>query len=305
MKRFITKKGDQKHKSLAIRFSNQFWMWMLLLPALSMVFFIQWIPVLKGMWMSLFETKGYSTVGFVGLENYKNILTDTIFSTTLLNTFKYVFWSIVIGAIPPFILALFLNEIVHGRNTFRFLTYLPNVAPALAVSIIWSCIYSPAQSGLFNSILSTVGIPPQQWLLDKNMTIPLIILSMSWSGAPGTALIYYSALQGISQDLYEAATLDGAGMCRKLFTVTIPQIAPTLLLMIVRQVISVFQIMQEPLIMTNGGPSNASLSLNLSSYNMAFVYGQVDRSLALGTVTFIILIIITIFYLKLEKKISD
>ena len=75
--------------------------------------------------------------------------------------------------------------------------------------------------------------------------------------------------------------------------------------MIVRQVISVFQIMQEPLIMTNGGPSNASLSLNLSSYNMAFVYGQVDRSLALGTVTFIILIIITIFYFKLEKKISD
>lgn len=298
-------KSENRRTKFYHTFKNEFFMWILLVPTVISLIIGAWDPILKGMFTSLFKTRGFSAVEFVGLKNYANVLSDTMFMATISNTFKYVFWSLLFGGIPPIIIAIIFQEVLHFRKTIRLLTYIPSVAPSLAVSVIWVSIYSSSTGGLLNQLLALFGANPQVWLENPKLTIPLIMISASWTGIPGTVLLYFAGLQTVNQELYEAATIDGAGIMRRLRTVTLPHLYPTILLMWVRQIIGIFQIFQEPLIMTDGGPNNASLSINLTAYKMAFVYGQVDRSLALSTVVFIILMVITVFYFKLDKKINE
>ncbi len=284
---------------------NETLMWLLLLPTVFTLILCHWNPIFRGMLTSLFQTRGFKLVEFVGLLNFKNVLTDTMFLQTLSNTFQYVFWSLVIGVIPPLAIAIAVNEVVHFKQGFKVLTYLPAVAPALAASIIWMNIFSPSSGGMLNIFLNWIGLPASKWLLNENLTIPLIVISMTWKGYGATMLLYLSSLQSVSQDLYEAATIDGAGVWKRLFKITIPHLGPTMLLMLVNQIIGVFQIFDQPLVMTDGGPNNASLTLGLTSYKMAFSYMQVDRSMALGTVSFFILLIATLFYFWMQKKLED
>ena len=283
---------------------NEALMWMLLLPTVFTLILCHWNPIFRGMITSLFQTKGFKLVEFVGLKNFKNVLTDTMFLRTLLNTVQYVVWSFVLGAIPPLAIAIALNEVVHFKQGFKILTYLPAIAPGLAASLIWVNIFSPSPGGMLNILMNALGLPISQWLLNESLTIPLIVVSMTWKGYGATMLLYLSALQSVSQDLYEAAVIDGAGIWRRIFKITIPHLGPTMLLMWVQQIISVFQIFDQPLVMTDGGPNNASLTLGLTSYKMAFSYMQVDRSMALGTVSFFILLIATLFYFRMQKKLE-
>lgn len=283
---------------------NEALMWLLLLPTVFTLVLCHWNPIFRGMITSLFSTKGFKLVEFVGLQNFKNVLTDTMFLATLANTVEYVIWSFVLGALPPLAIAIALNEVVHFKQGFKILTYLPAIAPALAASLIWLNIFSPSSGGMLNVLMSKLGLPTSQWLLDEKLTIPLIVVSMTWKGYGTTMLLYLSSLQSVSQDLYEAAVLDGAGIWRRLFKITIPHLGPTMLLMLVQQLIGVFQIFEQPLVMTDGGPNNASLTLGLTSYKMAFSYMQVDRSMALGTVSFFILLIATLFYFRMQKKLE-
>lgn len=308
MKTAVSKKQvDVKKRYSAVigSLKKETLMWLLLVPTVLSLIICQWNPVIKGLILSFFKTKGYTAVAFAGLANYKAVLTDSMFIQTLINTVMYVVWSLIIGALPPIIIAILLHETVHGKQTFKVLTYLPAVAPALAVSLIWRSLYSPTASGLLNLLLAKLGIPAQQWLLNEHMTIPLIVLSMTWSGCPGSVLLYLAGLQSVSQDLYEAAIIDGAGIWKRIFKITLPHLAPVILLLTVRQIIGVFQIMDLPLVMTDGGPNNASLSLNLTAYKMAFTYMQVGRSLSLGTVSFVILLAVTAFYFMLDKKFGE
>ena len=290
-------------KLVAVR--NQSAMWLLLLPTVCILILCHWWPIFRGMTTSLFQTKGFKLVEFAGLKNYANVLSDTMFLQTLSNTFQYVLWSLVIGIIPPLALAIMINEVAHFKQGFKVLTYLPAIAPGLAASLIWMNIFSPAPGGMLNVMLNAMGLPISQWLLNANLTIPLIVVSMTWKGYGVTMLMYLSSLQSVSQDLYEATAIDGAGIWMRMFKITIPHIAPTMLLMIVNQIIGVFQVFDQPLVMTDGGPNNASLTLGLTSYKMAFSYMQVDRSMALGTVSFFILLIATIFYFRMQKKLEN
>ncbi|MDD3766410.1 MAG: sugar ABC transporter permease [Eubacteriales bacterium] len=279
--------------------------WALLLPTVYALALCKWYPQIYGFVLSFFKTKGYTPMEFVGFLNYINVVTDTLFLHTLWNSLTYVLLSFVVGFIPPIILAILLNEVIHWNKLFRISSYIPYVSPFLAVSIIWANIYHPSSGGLLNMFLGKFGIGPHVWLLDSRLTILLIIISMTWNGCPGTAIIYLAALKSISQEWYESATIDGAGVWRKFMHITLPSISPVLLLMAVKQVIAVFQVMEQPLVMTGGGPNNASTTLNLTIYDMAFKYMQVDRSLALGVVSFLILVIITVGYFYLQNRIEE
>ena len=283
---------------------NESMMWLLLVPTVFTLILCSWNPIIRGMYTSFFTTRGFSVVEFVGLQNYINVINDTMFIKTLVNTFSYVFWSLLIGILPPLAIAIAINETVHFKEGFKILLYLPAVAPGLAVSIIWMNMYSPASGGMLISILQIFNLPTSQWLLNEKLVIPLIVISMTWKGYATTMLLYLSSLQSLSQDLYEAAIIDGAGLWKRITKITIPHMAPTLLLMIVNQIIGVFQVFDQPLVMTDGGPNNASLTLGLTSYKMAFSYMQVDRSMALGTVSFLILLGATLFYFKMQKKLE-
>ena len=279
--------------------------WLLLIPSFYALYIVMWKPVVTGAYMSMFETQGYDLVKFVGIKNYITVLSDPVFLQTLLNTLQYVFWSIIIGFFLPIIVAIALNELVHFKSLFRTLVYLPVLVPMVAASLIWYFMYLPGESGVLNMLMAKIGFGPEQWLQNPNLTIMLIVISMTWKSFGSTVVIYLASLQGISQDLYEASTIDGASVVKKTMHITIPQIMPTALLMFVAQIISVFQTMNQPMIMTDGGPNNASLTISLHAYYEAFRYMRADSSLAIGIVSFAILLVMTIFYFKLQKRLED
>lgn len=275
--------------------------WILIIPSIILFVLIIWRPIVIGISYSFFDLKGFTPVKFVGLDNYRDVLSDTNFIQTLWNTVRYVFWSLVIGFPLPFILAIMLNEMVHSQSYFKNVYYLPVIIPSIATSLIWQMIYMEGDGGLLNSILYNFGVEPMRWLSNKELVIPLIITSMTWNGFGGTVLMYLGTLQGINNELYEAARLDGAGVWGRMRYIMFPHMKGVLALMFVQQIIGIFNITERPLTMTGGGPNGASLSLGLTNYFYAFKYAQFDRSLALGVITFIILIGLTVLYLNMDK----
>lgn len=279
--------------------------WLLLLPAVLCMYFFVLRPQLISVYWSFFNMNGYTVGDFVGLDNYVRIIKDPMFIKALKNTFVYVFWSLLLGYAFPIFTAVMMNEILRGRKTMRFLVYFPSAMPAVSVMMLWFLIYYPDASGLLNIILSWVGIEPQIWLQDSRHTIMYIIICMTWSGAGATAIYYFSALQEVSRELYEAAIVDGAGFWRRFRVVTFPHISGVALLFLVRQIVGVFSVMEQPLQMTDGGPDGASMTLGLLAYKYGFVSVRPQLSMAINVIMFLILIVFTGFYFYLNKKVED
>lgn len=225
----------------------------------------------------------------------------------LWNNCQYVFWSLIIGFLPPLIFAIMLNELVHFKSFFRVVTYIPAVIPGIAAMLMWYFMYYPDQTGLLNMVLMKLGMEPYQWLNDPNFTIIGITIYSTWKGFPGAMLLYFAALQGVSVELYEAALIDGAKPWKRFWNVTRPAIEGLLLLNLVRQIIGVFQTMEQPLAMTGGGPNGASTTLSFQLYQYGFNSGgkAVGQAMALGVIIFMILIVFTIFYFWLNKKVEN
>lgn len=278
--------------------------WLLLLPTVIVLYLIIWRPMVTGTIWSFFSMKGYTPTKFVGLKNYIEVIKDTQFLPTMANTLVYVFWSLIVGFVPPIIIAVMINEMVHFKNGFRVLIYLPAVIPGVAALLMWYYMYYPDAAGLLNTVLIKMGMEPYTWLNDGRFTILYITIAMTWSGLPSAMLLYYASVQSISAELYEAAIIDGAGLIRRIRHITFPQLRGIILLNFVRQIISVFQVNEQPMAMTGGGPSNASLSLGFQLYKYGFVNGRAGHALALGVIMFLILIVFTCFYFYLNKKIE-
>ena len=279
--------------------------WLLMLPALFALYFMIWRPQVMGFVWSFFKMNGYTPSGFIGLKNYMDVISNTAFLQTLLNTLQYVVWSLIIGFLPPIVIAIVLNEMKYCKGFFKTVLYLPSMLPAIAVMLMWYFIFYPDATGLLNMILGHFGIEPKLWLNNQSLAIPLIVVSMTWKSMGSAMLLYFSALQTVNTELYEVALIDGAGMLKRVRYVTIPQISGVLILNFVNQIIAVFQVMEQPLAMTGGGPDGASMSLGLQLYNYAFVSGRIGQALALGGVMFVFLIISTCFYFYLNRKVEQ
>ena len=279
--------------------------WTLICPSLILFILIVWRPIVIGICYSFFKLQGFTPVEWVGLKNFADVLSDTNFLQTLWNTLGYVFWSLVIGFPLPFICAVMLNEMIHMQGYFKITTYLPVIIPSIATCLIWKMVYMEGEGGMLNMLLYYLGFSPVNWLSNKNLTIPMIVVAMTWNGFGSTMIMYLAALQGINQELYEAARLDGAGFFGRIRHVLFPNTRGVALLMLIRQIIAVFNVTEQPLTMTGGGPNGASMSLGLTNYFYAFKYGQYDKSLALGVVTFCLLLVLTFVYFGLDKRIDE
>lgn len=295
---------DLKKKNI---FMDEISSWMFLIPMVLILYLFVWRPTVMGGVWSLFKMRGYTPVEFCGFDNYIKVITHKQFLPILWNTVQYVFWSLIIGFIPPLVFAIMLNEVIHFRNGFRVLIYIPAVIPGIAAMLMWYFIYYPDQTGLLNMILGKIGIEPYRWLADPNFSIIGIVIFMTWKSYGGTMLLYYAALQGVSVELYEAAMIDGASPFKRFWTVTRPSIEGFLLLNLVNQIIGVFQVLEQPLTMTSGGPNGASTSLGFQLYTYGFNSGGkgTGQAMALGVIIFLILIVFTIFYFWLNKKVQN
>lgn len=276
--------------------------WLVMVPTLILFAFFVWEPLIENIRLSLHSAVGYEIKEFVGFENYIKVLKNPTFIKAFKNTFSYTAWSLIIGFVVPIILGIFISETVHLKGFFRTGVYFPNIVPGLATVWIWSYFFIPGKTGVLNILLSKIGIDAQAWLTNPKWTIPLIILTMTWKGAGSTALIYMANISGISPDLYEAATMDGASIWKRIRHITIPSIAGIGKTMLILQIISVFQIMYEPMVMTNGGPNGASVSLMMLMYQYAFRDFNFPAAAALSVMICIILVILSGLYMKLTKS---
>lgn len=296
---------NRSEKKLTLK--NSIEGWALILPVVVCLYIFVWRSTAMGLFWSFFDMKGFTPGDFCGFDNYRKVITHSHFFPMLWNNVQFVFWSLIIGYLPPLFIAIMLNEIVHFKGTLRVLVYIPVVIPGIAAMLIWYYLYYPDQTGLLNIILAKVGIPAQKWLNDPDFAIIGIIIYMSWKNLGSTMLLYYAALQGISPELYEAALIDGAGPFQRIWHVTRPGVEGLLLLNLVSQIIGVFQIMEQPLAMTGGGPDGATNTLSYQLYNYGFNSSgrATGQAMALGVIIFLILIVFTIFYFKLNKKLQE
>jgi len=276
--------------------------WGLMIPCIIALLIFTYQPMVNGVYLSFCKTRAYDAIGWAGLQNYKDVLTDSVFLKAFTNGFKYVFWCFVIGYPLPVITAILLNELKRGQRLFRSLLYVPGMVPGIVASILWVVMINPGQTGLFNTILAHFGVEPLGWLQDKNLVIPTIAFTMTWGGYGGTVIMYLANLQSVNGSLYESATLDGAGFFAKVRYITLPYLSPTLRLALVNQIIATFAIFQQVFIMTGGGPNYASTTLGMLNYQYAFEYMQIGRASALSVIQSLILIVLTTVLYKFTDR---
>ena len=280
--------------------------WLIMLPGLLLMTFFVWEPLFESVRMSLYKTRNVELVRFVGLDNFLSVIGKDDFLQALANSFSYTFWSLLIGFVMPIALAVIIGETRRGKGFFRTAAYLPNMLPGLAVVILWSCFFSGEKSGVLNILLGKLGVPPQSYLTRSEWVIPIIIVIATWKGVGATSLIYMAGMASVSPELYEAATIDGASVWKRIVHILIPSIRKLAGTLLILQIISVFQIMYEPMVLTKGGPDNASLSLMQLMWQYAFGgamnYGKAS---AVAVIVTLILLAMTAVYSYFNRKESD
>jgi multiple sugar transport system permease protein len=272
-----------------------------MLPSIALFIFFVWEPLLESVRLSLYEAEGMRLVRFVGFQNYLDVFQHPDFWPAIRNTFFYTLWSLVIGFLVPIILAILINEVRKGRSFFKMGIYIPNIVPGMAMVLMWGFIFKPSNAGILNVILGAFGIGPQPWLTNPHWTIPLIVGTLTWQGAGATALLYIAGLQGIDPELYDAAIMDGAGIWKRIRFITIPNIYNLARTLLILQIIAVFQILYQPLVMTNGGPNNASISIMQLVFRYAFQNYDYPKAGAVSVIISLVLVALTVSYNKLNK----
>ena len=276
-------------------------------PSLAVIFVFFFLPVFAAFTMSFTDFDIYALgnfyyLRFVGIDNYSKLLNDQLFWTALKNTFYFVLVGGPLSVAVSLGTAILLNsKFIKLKSLFRVIYFLPVVTTLVAVSIVWRYIYHP-RFGLLNYVLSLVGIDPIDWLGDPNFSMPAIILLAVWKNFGYNMIIFIAGLQNIPEELYEAASIEGASAWQQFKNITVPMLAPTTLFISVITMIGYFQLFAEPYVMTQGGPLNSTLSIVLYMYQEGFRWWNIGYSTAIAFALFVIILIGTVIQFKLQKE---
>ncbi|MBB6284750.1 carbohydrate ABC transporter permease [Geobacillus subterraneus] len=244
----------------------------------------------------------WSTISFVGLQNYKDIFVDPVFIKSIYNTLFYVIFGVPLVIICSLGIALLIN---FGKSPifkmFRVIFYMPSITNVVAIAVVWSYLYNP-QFGLFNYILKLLHLPTIPWLQDPTMAkVSLIILAL-WRAIGVNMIIFLAALQGIPKEYYEAAQIDGANGWKQLTKITIPLLRYAIFFVSITTMIGWLQFFEEPFIMTKGGPLDSTTSVALFIYQNGFEFSKFGYAAAGSFILFIAIIIVTLVQFRLQNK---
>ena len=256
-------------------------------------------PMVASFALGFTRYPGLASPSWIGVENYVTVFTDdNLFYGSVWKTFYYALVSVPLGLVGSLFAALLLNQQIRLRVLFRTFFYLPSLTPTVALTILWLWILQP-QMGLVNHLLRLVGIEGPGWFGTRTWAIPSLILMSLWSGiGGGRMIIFLAALQGVPQELYEAAELDGASAFQKFMNVTFPMVSPAFLFNVVMGVIGALKVFETAFIATTGGPARATWFLALHIYFNAFQYQYFGYASALAWVFFGIVLILTVLQVK-------
>jgi multiple sugar transport system permease protein len=263
--------------------------------------FFSWYPIVREFILSFQENNFVDPPVWVGLDNFRTVFQDSAFQPAWVNTVVFTLMALVFGYAVPFLIAIVLNELRHARAYLRFVVYLPVMLPPAVVVLLFKWFYDPGP-GLFNQVLGLVNLPALAWLDSTSTALLSLVIVSTWMNLGSGTLIYLAALQTIPGDLYEAAELDGAGILRRIWHVTIPQTKLILLVMLLLQIIATMQVFIEPYLLTGGGPENATVSVVYLMYQYAFNFTDFGGGSALGLMLMLVLMAFSVAYLRLSRE---
>lgn len=253
-------------------------------------------PVIASFVFSFTNWTGLTTVEWVGLQNFRQLLfEDDLFWIATYNTFIYALGSVTFGTLGALFVAMLLNQNLPGTTLLRVIYYMPSIASGVAIAILWIWLFNP-QVGLVNYLLSLLGIKGPLWLASQDWAKPALILKSMW-GIGANMIIILAGLQGVPQTLYEAARIDGANRWQEFRSVTLPMISPVLFFVVVISTINSFQILTDVLVMTQGGPGTATFVYVFYIYQAAFQYLKMGYASALAWILFALILGLTMLQL--------
>ncbi len=254
-------------------------------------------PVLSSLGLSFTRWDLLSDPVFVGLRNYTRMVDDKLFWQSLSVTIRYTLLYVPAELVGGLLLALLMNQRgVRGIRGARTIYYLPTIISGVAFVVVWMWLFQP-EAGLINATLARVGIQGPRWLADPNTALTALWMMSLW-GLGRAALIYLAGLKGIPQQLYEAASIDGAGAWQSFRHVTLPMLTPTIFFNLVLSIIGTFQTFTSAFVATNGGPLDSTLFFVLYLYRKAFQEFQMGYASALAWVLFLIILVLTILVVR-------
>ncbi len=267
------------------------------LPVLVLLLCFKFWPMGYAAWLSLTNaTLTERGRRFIGFSNYARLAHDTTFAGALETTARYVGATIAVSMVLGLGLAVLLNQKVPARGLFRTLIFLPAVAPIIVVPILWQFLFNPY--GLVNDALKALGLHSVNWLLSPQGAVGALVVATAWRLTPLCMVIYLAGLQSIPGELYEAAAIDGAGPPRRFRSITLPMLKPTALVVLVFAITLTVQNFVLALVMTGGGPDNASTTLSLFVYQTGFLGFQMGYASAAALVMLLIIVAFTMVSLR-------
>lgn len=242
-----------------------------------------------------------SPMEWIGLKNFARLLDDPLFFTSLKNTLVFLGIHIPLQIVAALLFALLLNARIRGRGFFRALYFLPVVVSGVVVTILWQQLYS-YDYGVLNSILRALGLSPVPWIVDSRVAMPAIAVMATWKNVGIYIVLFLAGLQTIPRDLYEAASVDGATPARQFFSITLPMLNPTVVVIIVLSTIGGFSLFIEPYVLTGGGPMQSTLSGMLYIYNQGFYFSHMGYAATLGIVYAVIILLVVLAQRKVIER---
>lgn len=261
-------------------------------------------PILFSGWVSLHQWNMLTPVRdmpSVGLENYEYIFTrDRVFPQALQNTFKFAIGGVSINVVLGLAFALLLNSKIKGRTVWRVLYFLPVITSPIALAVIFAFMFN-RNYGLLNSLLVMVGLPRQGFLNDPGQAMYVLIAIAVYQYLGYYIVIYLAGLQGVPQDYYDAARVDGANSWQAFRHITLPLLRPVTLFVVVTNTIGALQVFDLVFATTGGAPANSTMTIVLHMYNTAFKYSRMGRASAMAFTLFAIILFITVLQLRLLR----
>lgn len=267
-----------------------------LLPALALIGLFVYYPLVANVSFGFFRFNAAgSTMEFVGLDNYLRLFRDPIIATALGNNLFYAVVSIVLQVGGGLVVAAWLTHLLGPRmgGFLRSVYFVPAVISMTVIALLFTFIYD-ARNGLLNSVLGFFGVEGHAWLGDAGTAMGSVIAVSQWQSIGYVTMLYVVSLQQIPTELYEAASLDGAGRIRQFFAITVPQSREMIFVAMILTVSGAFTVFNEPYIMTGGGPGNSTQVLATYMYNQGFFQGQMGYASSIASLIFVITLVVSI-----------
>lgn len=277
--------------------------YLFLAPALIIYLSVIVIPVFYSFFISLFKWNGIGEMAFVGLKNYINLFTsDDIFKISILNNLTWIVLTLVITMTAALMFALMLNQSFRGRTFFRGLFYFPCVVSPIAVALIWRWIYNP-NIGFINQFFKAFDIPfTQSWISNPKVSLYAVFAAALWQAVGQPMILFLAGLQGIPNEILEAATIDGANGIKKFFYITLPLLKNTFVVVIATLTVAAMKVYDVVQGLTGGGPNNATQMMSTYMYSQVFQYNNVGYGTAVACTMLLMMMIVIVPYVSFTAK---